>query len=127
MRASTLVLLPGFAALLCAPGPAYSLDAHRPQAESVSPAALKGSRVPTRTKRPRKPGGAGSFAYQIKDLIRAKSSELCASYGQANDCVDEVEVCITMVDEEEAEVRLCLNESSGDRDAQKPHRTSTRR
>lgn len=127
MRASMLVLLTGFAALPCAPGPAYPQDASRPQAEAMSQVTPKGNKAPRKAERPRKPGGAGSFAYQIKDLIRAKSGELCASYGQANDCVDEVEVCVTMVDEDDAEVRLCLNDNPGDRDQDKSHRTSIRR
>ena len=45
----------------------------------------------------------------------------------ASDCVDEVEVCVTMVDEDDAEVRLCLNDSPGDRDQDKTHRASSRR
>jgi hypothetical protein len=125
MRALILILHWGLAAVLFASGPAYPRDVPGRHVESQS--ASKGSKAPHRAERSRKPGGAGSFASEIKDLIRAKSGELCASYGQANNCVDEVEVCVTMIDEDDAEVRLCLNDNPGDRDPDKTRRTAARR
>ena len=127
MRASIFVLIPGTAALLLAPIPGYAREAPKLNAEIAAKATSKGGKAPSKSERPQKPGRAGSFAYQIKDMIRAKGGGLCASYGQAKDCIDEVEVCVTMVDEDDAEVRLCLNDSPGDRDSEKTHRTSARR
>lgn len=49
------------------------------------------------------------FTYSIKDFIRAKSSELCSSYGSGADCIEAVEICLTMKDRDEDVVRVCLN------------------
>jgi hypothetical protein len=54
------------------------------------------------------------FTYSIKDFIRTKSSrtkssELCSSYGSDADCVEAVEICLTMKDRDEDVVRVCIN------------------
>jgi hypothetical protein len=61
---------------------------------------------------------SGNFVYGIINQIRAQSEELCARYGSPGDCLEEAEVCLTMRDTEDNEVRLCLNtipeEAGGD-------------
>lgn len=87
-----------------------SKSAGPPSKRSKPPSA------PTR-KSASKPEGAGNFIYGIINTIRAESEELCMRYGNPSDCLQEAEVCLTMRDEEENQVRLCLNtvhgESSG--------------
>jgi hypothetical protein len=51
----------------------------------------------------------GGFTYSIKDFIKAKSSELCSSYGSDADCIEAVEICLTMRDRDEDVVRVCVN------------------
>jgi hypothetical protein len=49
------------------------------------------------------------FTYSVKDFIKAKSSELCSTYGRDADCIEEVEICLAMKDRDEDVVRICLN------------------
>jgi hypothetical protein len=66
----------------------------------------KGSaRKPTR----KEPDRSGSFVYEIINNIRAQSEELCARYGSPSDCLEEAEVCLTMRDAADNQVRFCLN------------------
>ena len=62
----------------------------------------------------RKPDGSGNFVYGIINTIRTKSEELCARYGNPSDCLEEAEVCLTMRDNDDNQVRLCLNTAPGD-------------
>src|SRR5829696_4538457 len=67
-----------------------------------------------RTKRPirkpvRKPDRSGNFIYEVLDNIRTQSEEHCTRYGSPGDCLEEAEVCLTMRDTEDNQVRLCLN------------------
>jgi hypothetical protein len=123
-------------ALTLAFGPA---DAQETGSEAVSPTrpeakcttaaerAAKAGRPRREARRPRNPENPGSFAYLIKDIVRVKSSELCATYGRPGDCIDEVEVCITMLDQDDDVVRLCLNNGPGERSRGEPRQTSLRR
>jgi hypothetical protein len=61
-----------------------------------------------------KPDRAGNFVYGLIDTIRAQSGELCARYGNPADCLEEAEVCLTMRDTDDNQVRLCLNTVPGD-------------
>lgn len=70
-------------------------------------------RAPAR-KPPRKPSGAGNLVYEIINNIRAQSEEVCVRYGSPADCLEEAEVCLTMRDTEDNQVRLCLNTVPGD-------------
>lgn len=47
--------------------------------------------------------------------IRAQSEEICARYGSTSDCLEEAEVCLTMRDTDDNQVRLCLNTVPGER------------
>ena len=61
-----------------------------------------------------KTDGAGNFVYGLINTIRAQSEELCARYGNPSDCLEEAEVCLTMRDTEDNQVRLCLNSVPGE-------------
>jgi len=67
------------------------------------------ARKPTRT-----PDGVGNFVYGLINNIRTQSEELCARYGNPSDCLEEAEVCLTMRDNDDNQVRLCLNTVPGD-------------
>ncbi len=71
------------------------------------------TRAPAR-KSPGKPGGAGSFVYGLINQIRTQSEELCARYGNPSDCLEEAEVCLTMRDADDNQVKLCLNTVPGE-------------
>jgi hypothetical protein len=60
-----------------------------------------------------RPDRAGNFVYGLIDTIRAQSEELCARYGNPADCLEEAEVCLTMRDTGDNQVRLCLNTVPG--------------
>src|SRR4051812_34419939 len=55
------------------------------------------------------PDRSGNFVYEIINSIRARSEELCARYGSSTDCLEEAEVCLTMRDTQDNQIRLCLN------------------
>jgi hypothetical protein len=67
-----------------------------------------------------KPDGAGNFVYGIINTIRVHSEELCARYGNPADCLEEAEVCLTMRDNDDNQVKLCLNTVPGDSGDQGP-------
>jgi hypothetical protein len=68
-----------------------------------------------RTKKPSgKPGNSGNFIYEIINDIQARSKELCAHYGSPGDCLEEAEVCLTMRDPDDNQIKLCLNTIPGE-------------
>lgn len=75
----------------------------------------RSAKVPTQ-KQPAKSDRSGNFIYEMISNIRTQSEELCARYGNPNDCLEEAEVCLTMRDDEESVVRLCVNTVPGDGD-----------
>ncbi|MBM6580823.1 hypothetical protein ILT44_11570 [Microvirga sp. BT689] len=75
--------------------------------ERFGPASTP-ARKPTR-----RPDGAGNFVYEIINQIQVQSKELCARYGNPADCLEEAEVCLTMRDNGDNQIRLCLNTVSG--------------
>jgi hypothetical protein len=62
----------------------------------------------------RKPDGAGNFVYEIINQIQVQSKELCARYGNPADCLEEAEVCLTMRDNGDNRIKLCLNTVPGE-------------
>ena len=118
-------------------GPAHAqevgtADTGKTRSDAVStksPDKARTGRTRREAPRPRNPENPGNFAYLIKDIVRVKSGELCATYGRPGDCIDEVEVCITMLDQDDDVVRLCLNNGPGAREGAKggQNRTSLRR
>jgi hypothetical protein len=96
-----------------APGQAQEIGSEAAQASYKQSGSAK---TPAR-KPMRKPDGTGNFVYGIINTIRVQSVELCARYGNPADCLEEAEVCLTMRDNDDNQVRLCLNtvpEDSGD-------------
>jgi hypothetical protein len=57
----------------------------------------------------RKPDGAGNFVYETINQIQVQSKELCARYGNPADCLEKAEVCLTMRDNGDNQIKLCLN------------------
>jgi hypothetical protein len=70
----------------------------------------------------RKPDGAGNCVYEIIDQIRVQSKELCARYGNPADCLKEAEVCLTMRNNGDNQIKLCLNTVPGKAQAQRVRR-----
>ena len=106
-----------------------SLAAPPALADNTSPAAAReivaksaeissersgSARVPARKPTRKQPDRSGNFVYGIINQIRAQSEELCARYGSPGDCLEEAEVCLTMRDADDNQVRLCLNTVAGD-------------
>ena len=60
------------------------------------------------------PDGTGNFVYGLINTIRTQSEALCARHGNPSDCLEEAEVCLTMRDNDDNQVRLCLNTVPGD-------------
>jgi hypothetical protein len=92
-----------------------------PEAESSSVRpSLQRSGVPKARSRkpPEKPGHSGNFIYEIISSIQARSAELCARYGSPGDCLEEAEVCLTMRDNDDNQIRLCLNTVPGENAAE---------
>jgi hypothetical protein len=55
-----------------------------------------------------RPEGARGFAYALKDVVRARSAAFCEGYGTGGDCIEEIEVCMTMLDRDQDVVRTCM-------------------
>ena len=115
--------------------PAFAQDGQTAQEDSLSsvvPAASvdrsRNSQKPARSvRRPKNQNGAGQFVYLIKDIVRAKSAELCAGYGGPADCIEEIEICLTMLDEDEDVVKLCLNSEPAGQDGNDIRKTARRK
>jgi hypothetical protein len=93
------------------------------EASSERSAAVK---APAR-KPLRKPDGSGNFIYAIINNIRAQSEEICTRYGSPSDCLQEAEVCLTMRDAEDNQVRMCLNTVPGSDDRADAQKARLRR
>jgi hypothetical protein len=91
-------------------GPRPVVEA-RPAATSSGRHQL--AKTPAR-KPARRPDASGNFVYEILSNIRARSSELCARYNSPDDCLEEAEVCLTMRNSEDDEVRMCLTTAPGE-------------
>jgi|SoiMethySBSTD1v2_1073268.scaffolds.fasta_scaffold2264819_1 hypothetical protein len=115
--------------------PAFAQDGQTAQEDSLSsvvPAAsVDRSRNPQKparsVRRPKNQNGAGQFVYLIKDIVRAKSAELCAGYGGPSDCIEEIEICLTMLDEDEDVVKLCLNSEPAGQEGNDIRKTARRK
>jgi hypothetical protein len=75
----------------------------------------------------RKPDGAGNFVYELINQIEVQSKDLCARYGNPADCLEEAEVCLTMRDTGDNQVRLCLNTVPGGSEGSTVQKSRVRR
>jgi hypothetical protein len=113
------------------------IPAHAQEAQATQDEALPNlveARSEERLQNPQRPlrpgrrrnnsGGAGHFVYLVKDIVRAKGAELCAGYGGPADCIEEVEICLTMVDGDEDVVKLCLNSGPAGREGNNLRKTA---
>jgi hypothetical protein len=95
-------------------------NAAREQAQEIgsksagSSSDLSGPAKTPARKPPRRSGGPSNFVYELINQIQVQSKELCARYGNPADCLEEAEVCLTMRDTDDNQVRLCLNTVPGD-------------
>jgi hypothetical protein len=69
---------------------------------------------------PASPATSAGITYALKDLIKAKSGEFCAPYGGDGSCIQEVEICLAMVDRDGDPVRLCVNSTPGEKSEAQP-------
>jgi hypothetical protein len=104
--------LPVNAALADDPAPGQAQEIGSKSAGTASKRSGS-ARAPAR-KPPGKSDGAGNFVYGLINQIRAQSEELCARYGNSSDCLEEAEVCLTMRDADDNQVKLCLNTVPGE-------------
>jgi hypothetical protein len=101
-------------------GMARADDPLRGQAQEVGSRSvdLPSQRPAAPKSRARKPSGkagqSGIFLYEIINTIRSQSMDLCVRYGSPSNCLEEAEVCLTMRDNEDNTVRLCLNTAPED-------------
>jgi hypothetical protein len=86
-----------------------------------------GSPKPSARQPKRKPDASGNLVYEILDNIRTRSGEICSRYGSPDNCLEEAEVCLTMRNAEDDQVRLCLNTVPEAPDRDKAQRTRLRR
>jgi hypothetical protein len=106
--------LPANAAPADDPTPGHAQQTQEIGSKSAPSASKRSRSAKTEARKPmRKPDGAGNFVYGIINIIRAQSEELCARYGNPSDCLEEAEVCLTMRDNGDSQVRLCLNTVPG--------------
>jgi len=75
----------------------------------------------------RKPDESGTLIYGIINNIRAQSEEICTRYGSPSDCLQEAEVCLTMRDAEDNQVRMCLNTVPGNQERADSQKARLRR
>lgn len=90
------------------PSPGAARDAG-PRSGEIAGERSGSSKTPARKSTKKQLDRPGNFISEIIDNIRARSVELCARYGSREDCLEEAEVCLTMVDVEDNQIRLCLN------------------
>lgn len=90
--------------------------------------AKKGTKAPAPAKpveEPARQADEGNFTYALKDIVKAKSSTFCARYGSPEDCIQDIEICMTMLDRDEDTVQVCMTMSPTDE--HRPRTASARR
>jgi hypothetical protein len=75
----------------------------------------------------RKPDAYGNFVDEILNEVRARGADLCARYGSPDNCLEEAEVCVTMRNAQDDQVRLCLNTVPADNGQDKAQKTRLKR
>jgi hypothetical protein len=90
---------------------------------SSPPSAARQKRAPEKPEIRRE---TGFFIEAVKDVIRARSTEFCERYGVGGNCIEEAEICLTMLDRDEDVVRVCMTMTPGRDDADRPRTSSLR-
>lgn len=102
------------AALADDPMPGQAQQTPEIGSKSTVPASKRSGRTKSEARKPMTPPDrAGNFVYGLINTIRTQSEELCIRYGNPADCLEEAEVCLTMRDTDDNQVRLCLNTVPG--------------
>lgn len=70
---------------------------------------------------------AGDFADLIKAVVKERSVELCSRYGSDPDCTEKIEVCFSMLDQDNDLMKICLNTAPEGRGPNGSERTRLRR
>jgi hypothetical protein len=74
---------------------------------------------------PVKPSADEDFTYALKTMVKAKSSAFCDRYRGAGDCIQDIEICLTMLDKDDDTVRVCMTMAPSEEN--KPRTASIRR
>ncbi len=99
-------------------GPAAA-ETRAPARKALSHEAAKKARKapePIKPLEEARPAGDGDFTYALKNVVKAKSSEFCNRYSGASDCIQDIEICLTMLDLDDDTVRVCMTVSPSDPD-----------
>jgi hypothetical protein len=74
---------------------------------------------------PAKASDDGDFTSALKSIVKAKSAAFCDRYSGAEECIEDIEICLTMLDRDEDTVRVCMTMQPREHD--KPRAASVRR
>jgi hypothetical protein len=74
---------------------------------------------------PLKSHGDGDFTYALKNVVKAKSAAFCERYNAGADCIQDIEICLSMLDRDEDSVRVCVTVVPADEN--KPRAASAKR
>jgi hypothetical protein len=98
----------------------------RPQRRSSRKTKQSARRAPPvrRGDRTRK---ASDFADLIKAIVTDRNVELCSRYGIDPECIEEIEVCFSMLDQDADLMKICLNTAPEGRGPNGSERTRLRR
>jgi len=70
---------------------------------------------------------ASDFVDQIKTVIRDRGPDLCSRYGGEPDCIEEIEICFSMLDKDDDLMKICLNTAPEGRGPSRAEKTRLRR
>jgi len=72
-------------------------------------------------------GKASDFVDRIKAIVRDRSGELCKRYGSEPNCMEEIEICFSMLDKDDDLMKICLDTTPEERGPNRAERTRLRR
>ena len=101
----------------------YPAAAQPRDGASRPPSAARQKRAPEKPEVRREPV---LIIEAVKDVIRARSTEFCERYGGSGNCIEEAEICLTMLDRDEDVVRICMTMTPGRDNADSPRTSSLR-
>jgi len=131
MTARPSVLLPILTAFAL-----WALPAHAEAAPSDrdGPAAIvvssggKPNRVqqPAAARRFDRRRRASDFVDLIKTVVRDRGADLCTRYGGDPDCIEEIEICFSMLDKDDDLMKICVNTAPEGRGPSRAEKTRLR-